>query len=357
MKVAIPRMKTPILLLIFKRPKTTRRVMAAISHARPSRLYVAADGPRAGRADEKLCEEARQIATSHGWPCTVRTLFRDRNLGCRVAVSTALDWFFEQEEQGIILEDDCVPSPTFFPFCNELLDRFRDDERIMCISGDNFQKGRFVTPHSYYFSRYMHCWGWATWRRAWSLYDREMSLWPEFRRSGGLEAWSDGQTSFEKYWEKIFDTAAAGKVDSWAYRFLFSCWVQGGLTCLPEKNLVANIGFGEDSTNTTCSDHWFAGLPAEDLQFPLRHPKIVVRDVQADRYSDRNVFLIAFEPSARDKAKAMLALIKKISFAERQPRDVRLGLPGTSKLAAMGRMLKRAVQRTLSSVRVELRRR
>src|SRR5262249_20722231 len=160
--------KIPVLFLIFNRPNTTARVMEAIRTAGPGRLYVAADGPRDGNADEaKRCAEVRRIATQVDWPCEVQTLFRERNLGCRQAVSSAITWFFEQEQEGIILEDDCLPSPSFFPYCAELLARFRNDERIMCITGCNFQQDMKGYPYSYYFSKYHHVWGWATWRRAW----------------------------------------------------------------------------------------------------------------------------------------------------------------------------------------------
>ena len=275
----------PVLLLVFRRPEVTRRMFETVRRARPARLYVAADGPRADHPGEAAaCEEARGIATDVDWPCTVHTLFQTRNLGCRIGVSTALDWFFEREESGIILEDDCVPSDSFFGYCAELLERYRDDSRIMSISGDNFQKGRRVTPYSYYFSRYMNCWGWATWRRAWLLYDREMALWPEFRDSGGLVAWSDGDEGFVRYWLEIFDAAAAGKFDSWAYRFLFTCWAYNGLTCLPAKNLVSNIGYAEDGTHTFDPNDGRAALPAYDLTFPLRHPGLVVRIPDADRF-------------------------------------------------------------------------
>jgi hypothetical protein len=286
-----------VLLLVFRRPEQTRRVFESVRRAKPSRLYVAADGPRPDRPGEAaLCEEARRIATNVDWPCTVRTLFRDHNLGCRMGVSTALDWLFEHEKEGVVLEDDCVASSSFFPYCAELLERYRDDERVMCISGDNFQRGRSVTPYSYYFSRYMHCWGWATWRRAWRLYDRNMELWPEFRDSGGLRAWSDGDEGFVRYWQATLDVAAAGKVDSWAYRFLFTCWANSGLTCLPARNLVSNIGYGEDATHTRGSGET---MPAEELELPLQHPPAICRHSGADKYEQQNVYGIADKPRLR----------------------------------------------------------
>ena len=152
-------LQAPALFLVFNRPDTTARVFEALRAARPARLYVAADGPRPNREGEAArCDDVRRIATQVDWPCKVTTLFRDRNLGCRIGVSTAIDWFFEHEEEGIVLEDDCLPSTSFFPYCAELLARYRHDERVMCVSGDNFQLGREVTQYSYYFSRNIHCW-------------------------------------------------------------------------------------------------------------------------------------------------------------------------------------------------------
>jgi hypothetical protein len=275
---------SPVLLLIFNRPDTTARVMEAIRGARPQRLYVAADGARNIAGEHEQCKEARCIATAVDWECEVKTLFRDVNLGCRFGVSTAIDWFFSHENEGIILEDDCVPSKSFFVYCDELLERFRHDNRIMCISGANFQQGRAVTPYSYYFSRYPHCWGWASWRRAWRHFDRRIDHWPAYRDSRALESWSDGDPTFVDYWTDTFDRVAAGGIDSWGYIWTLSCWAQHGLTCLPVKNLVTNIGFGANATHTTSATS-ASNLRREELEFPLLHPQFVARNVEADRFT------------------------------------------------------------------------
>jgi hypothetical protein len=284
-----------VLFLVFNRPHTTAQVMAAIRAARPARLYVAADGPREGHHGEpERCAEARRIATEVDWPCQVRTLFRDTNLGCRVGVSTAIDWFFEYEEEGIILEDDCVPSQSFFPYCAELLDRYRDDQRIMCISGDSFQNERPITPYSYYFSRYNHVWGWATWRRAWQLYDPRMEGWTKHTKRPLLEYWGEDDPGFVQYWTDIFDHVAAQKIDTWDYQWTFCCWAYRGLTCLPARNLVTNIGFGPDATHTQAL-HRSAHLRREEIEFPLRHPVIVMRDLRADRFTHIHHFGVRFD--------------------------------------------------------------
>jgi hypothetical protein len=284
-------LNSAVLFLIFNRPEITEKVFQEIRRAKPTRLYIAADGPRERNpADEILCEKAREIRNWIDWECEVRTLYQEKNLGCRVAVGLAIDWFFDHEEEGIILEDDCLPSQSFFIYCAELLEYYRDDKRVMCISGDNFQQGKSVTSDSYYFSKYSHCWGWATWRRAWAHYDRDMKLWNEFRDDGQLQVWSDGNNQFEQYWSQIFNSAAAGEINSWAYRWQFSCWSQNGLTCLPDKNLVKNIGFGDQATHTRESADWRDALQAENIEFPLTHPQNVIRNENADIITDSTCF-------------------------------------------------------------------
>src|SRR5258708_3549575 len=182
---------TPILFLIFNRPFPTRRVFAEIRKARPAKLFVAADGPRPDKPEDlETCRETREIIKDIDWPCEVQTLFRDKNLGCGVAVSGAITWFFQNVEQGIILEDDCLPDPSFFPFCTELLERYKDDERILLISGNFLQQKnkKFMVKASYYGTLIPHLWGWASWRRAWAKYDFNLTKWPEVKATKSLAA-------------------------------------------------------------------------------------------------------------------------------------------------------------------------
>ena len=289
--------QTPILLLIFNRPDKTKQVLDVLRKIRPAKLYVAADGPRDNHPDDvDKCMKAREVVEAD-WDCEVTVLFRGRNLGCREAVSTAISWFFNQVDEGIILEDDCVPSESFFGFCRELLERYRDDTRVMAISGDNHQDGRHVTDCSYYFSRYPHCWGWATWRRAWEKYDAEMSCWPECHAEKLLYDLSDNDHLFVNYWENIFNKVHAAEIDSWAYVWTFSCWASMGLTALPVKNLVKNIGHDVDATHTVNINEKFEAMQAEELSWPLVHPDRVVRHVAADFYTDMHVFGIGPERS------------------------------------------------------------
>ena len=280
--------KAPVLFLIFNRPDLTIQSFEAIRAARPDQLFISGDGPRPGKAeDPERVALARTVADEIDWDCEVRTRFLDRNLGCAHAVSSGIDWAFESVDELIILEDDCLPSKSFFPFCAELLVRFRADQRVFVISGDNFQQSTPRTPHSYYFSRYNFGWGWATWKRAWNHFDLDTSLWPEIRDGDWLVDILQDPLAIT-YWKDLFDQVHAGKIDTWDYQWTFACWMQSGLTVVPAVNLVKNIGFGEDATHTT--DESSSGPPAENLTFPLSHPPTVLRDDRADSLTQRNHF-------------------------------------------------------------------
>ncbi len=286
----------PVLLLIFNRPDLTEQVMEQIRKAEPPKLFVGADGPREDHpGDEKHCEQVRAVATQVDWDCEVHTLFRDENLGCKQAVSSAITWFFEHVEAGVILEDDCVPHPTFFPYCEELLGRYRDDERVMAISGDNFQPSDRTYDASYYFSIYNHVWGWATWRRAWEHYDGKISAWKSLKNKNWLKGWLGTEEEAE-HWRDIFDRVAREEIDSWAYPWTFACWKEHGLTILPAVNLVSNVGFENRGTHTKNRDSAAANLALQALPRPLQHPSSMVRDYKADRFTSRHHFGIQDHP-------------------------------------------------------------
>lgn len=281
-------MQSAVLLLVFNRPKHTARVFEAIRAARPTKLYVAGDGPRmCQEGDIESCDEVHSIVTRVDWPCELRTLFRKQNHGCKNGVASGINWFFDNEEQGIILEDDCVPHPDFFDFCDALLKRYADDERIWVITGDNFQNGRHRGEAAYYFSRYNHCWGWATWRRAWKHYRADIPFWSQWRRS---RRWNESLSDpvERRYWTRIFSQVFRGKIDSWAYPWTACVWYHGGLTATPNANLVTNIGFGEEATHTR-SGRYDTRVTSAALG-ELSHPLEVVRDADADRYTFENHF-------------------------------------------------------------------
>lgn len=277
-------LELPVLFLVFKRPETTKRVFEKIRDAQPPRLYVSADGPRENRLEEvKKCEEVRRITTNVDWNCEVKTLFRGDNLGAKVAVSKGIDWFFNEEEMGIILEDDCVPNDSFFSFCEELLYRYKDKEQVMTISGNNFQPKR-RTDNSYYFSRYMHCWGWASWKRAWKKFDIEMNKWPLMRKQNFIQKYLKSNKA-QEYWEKRFNGVYNGEIDSWAHIWQYSIWYNNGLNIIPEVNIVKNIGFGEDATHTLEGNNPDFGANNSQLIFPLSHPQKIEANEIADRYT------------------------------------------------------------------------
>jgi hypothetical protein len=275
----------PVSLFVFNRPELTERVLARIREAAPRLLFVVADGPRSDRLGEaEKCAEVRCIVEAGiDWPCEVIRDYSSVNLGCARRVSSGLDGVFAREEEVIILEDDCVPDASFFPYCTELLHRFRSDPRVGVIAGSNFQRGDVTGGMSYYFSRYPHCWGWAAWRRAWRTYDHAMAAWPEAKRNGWLQRFL-GDRHESSYWERIFDGVHAGLIDSWAYRWTFACWQNELLSALPAVNLVTNIGFGPAATHTR-RPHITSGSASSALLFPLRHPMQVERHTQADRYT------------------------------------------------------------------------
>lgn len=282
-------LKTPVAFLIFNRPHTTEKVFAEIAKAKPPKILVIADGPRADHPDDaEKCTATRAIIDRVDWDCEVLKDYSNVNLGCKRRISTGLDWVFETIEEAIILEDDCLPDPTFFRFCEELLEKYRDDKRIAMISGDNFQFGKRRTASSYYFSRYAHIWGWASWRRAWKNYDVNMKLWPEIRDGGYLQDCLE-DTKIIRYWKKIFENVYHNKIDTWDYQWLFTCWLQGMLTILPNYNLISNIGFTPEATHK--SDlNTYDNMKIGSMTFPILHPPFILRDSIADSITEKNMF-------------------------------------------------------------------
>lgn len=297
-------LSTPVAFIIFNRPDTTERVFAEIAKARPPKLLVIADGPRANRSGEaEKCVATRAIIERVDWPCEVLTNYSEVNLGCKRRVSSGIDWVFEQVEEAIILEDDCLPHPTFFRFCEELLSHYRDDDRIAVISGDNFQLGQKRTDASYYFSRYNHIWGWASWRRAWKYYDLEARLWPELRDGGCLDGLIPNPGE-RKYWAGAFEAVYQGHIDTWDYQWTLACWSQGMISVLPEVNLVSNIGFGADATHTRGASK-YADMPVAQMDFPLCHPHIVLPHPKADSFTSQSMFTTSMLRRILQKVRAI----------------------------------------------------
>jgi hypothetical protein len=280
--------KTPILFIIFNRRDVTGTVFNAIREIKPSKLYIVADGPRTDKIGEKeRCEETRKIVDSIDWKCEVFKNYSDINLGCKKRVSSGIDWFFENVEQGIILEDDCLPNKSFFRFCEEMLEKYKDEEKIGMISGDNFQFGKVKNEYSYYFSRYSHIWGWASWRRAWKNYDVDIKSWPQIKKENGLKSIFDNIKD-TYYWSSIFNDVHNNKIDTWDYQWSFICFVNNYLSVMPAVNLVSNIGFSPNGSTHTKRISKFSNMKTSELSFPLKIPKEIVRSTESDKITQRD---------------------------------------------------------------------
>lgn len=283
----------PVVFIIFNRPDTTARVFAEIARARPPKLLVIGDGPRPNRAGEaERVAQARAILDRVDWPCEVLTNFSETNLGCGKRVASGIDWAFEQAEEAIILEDDCLPDPSFFRYCQELLERYRDDDRVAMISGNNFLFGSGKMTDSYFFSRYNSIWGWASWRRAWRRYDRDASRWPSFLQEGKIEKLFRDREE-RRYWHRAFNGVYTGECDTWDYQWTLTGFVNETMCIMPEQNLVSNIGFGENATHTTDTTRIFANMATGSLRFPLRHPREVRVNAVADKRTAKKRFRVA----------------------------------------------------------------
>jgi hypothetical protein len=279
---------TPIGFLIFNRPDLTEIVFQSIAKVKPQKLFVIADGPRSVEEKEK-CDKTREVIKKIDWNCEVLTNFSDVNLGCGRRESSGFDWVFSQVDEAIFLEDDTLPNPSFFDFCQAVLQYYRYDERIMHICGDNsINQNR--TSDSYYFSKYTHNWGWASWKRAWKHYDYHMKTWPMFKESGLMKSIFDNPQE-QKYWTKIFEQMYQDPqvLDTWDYQWLYACWSQNGLAIAPNKNLISNLGFNrQDAAHTTKNDPR-SKLPTSDI-LEISHPALMVRHKEADSYTYNRIF-------------------------------------------------------------------
>jgi hypothetical protein len=278
---------TPILFLIFNRHDTTERVFQQIRAVQPRQLFVSADGPRLQKPEEyQKCAETRHIIEKVDWPCEVKTNFSEVNLGCRKAVSSGINWFFTYVTEGIILEDDCLPDISFFLFCETLLEYYRNNERIMHIGGANFQDGNTRGDGSYYFSNISHIWGWATWKRAWTLYDVHMKSYSEQIKQKILPRLIPDPSTCN-YWKKNFDLVYENKKDTWDFQWQYAITMNNGLAIIPNHSLISNIGFDRNATHTIDNFHTLANRPTSSITL-INHPALIVPDLSADRYTFNN---------------------------------------------------------------------
>lgn len=303
-------LRLPILVLGFNRPERLRELLLSLPLNRISQVFVSLDGPRGNRSsDVTSCAMSLQVAQEfqRSHPTTIRQA--KENQGTAIAVPAGINWFFEHVEYGIILEDDCKPSQSFFDFTAELLPLYEHDQRVLMVSGNNYYYDRLLDPNVYVFSRHGHIWGWATWRRAWEIYDHSMEDWSELRRSSWLEKVCSSNKTAVRYWRWVFDQTVRDRVEAWDYRWTFAMWKVGGLSIVPPRNLVENTGFDESSTNTTECPAWYHRIPRGPIQLPLLHPTKVEADEIMDRWTDINIF----ETDLRGLRRAKQAMLRSLA--------------------------------------------
>lgn len=276
-------MTPPVLLTIWRRPEATRRVLDRVREAQPGRLLIAGDGPGADADRATVMATRRLVEAGVDWDCDVETLYRDRNRGCRAAMSEALDWFFERVPEGIVLEDDCVPHRDFFGYCAELLDRYRDDDRVLHIGGDNSSHAAWGSDDSYRFVRWSKVWGWASWRRAWQQYDRDLHLWRARTRGGRARRVLPDRFDREVWVPRFERLRTEGRPDTWDYQWIATGLLHDGLAIVPRVNLVTNVGFGPEATHTRRAASPLAEQPTGPI-LPLHHPDTVALDEVTDRH-------------------------------------------------------------------------
>ncbi|MFA5953747.1 MAG: hypothetical protein WC812_04095 [Candidatus Pacearchaeota archaeon] len=293
---------TPILLIAFNRPDLVKKVFEEIKKAKPKKLFVSVDGPRNNEEKIKV-DEVKKIVSNVDWPCKLNKRFQDKNLGIIGGALGAIDWFFENVEEGIILEDDAIPNQDFFKFCSELLKKYRNDEKIMQINGCNFQRGWKREKYSYYFSKYAHTYGWATWRRARRKYDSKMQFYLELKKKKYFSDIFPNKIE-RKYILHIMDDAYFKIPEAIDTRWVYSVLINDGLCITPNENLVQNIGFGKDATHTKKSDSFFS-IPTNNLSFPLIHPQFIIRDRLSDERYAKWLF----------KNRVKKFIIKRFSFS------------------------------------------
>ena len=280
---------TPVILFCFNRPTTVQTVFAQIARLKPKKLYLVADGPRKNHPDDiMLCAQVQNIILAIDWECQISTLFFEDNQGCRKAFLQGLNWIFTQENHAIILEDDCVPDLTFFTFCQELLDLYEDQPQIMSIAGFRYLPDNINSAKSYCFSKYTQSWGWATWKRAWSLMDAELTTWDDLQQASWLDTYLLNQ-DYSTYWRHIFNKMKNG-MDTWDYAWIYSCWKNSGLTIHPNVNLISPIGFGLNATHNRDEAHPAAFRKTIPMAFPLRHPGEIILQNHFEEWVEEHYF-------------------------------------------------------------------
>lgn len=303
----------PILLINFNRPQKTKEVIEVIQQIKPSRIYFAVDGPRENHpTDRENCEQVKQLVSNLTWPCTVFTLFQEKNLGCGPAPASAISWLFEHEKWGIIIEDDCLPDPSFFSFAEELLKYYEHDERVMQISGSNYLPEVKPEPSaSYFFSSIGSIWGWATWRRAWKHYDYHVQDYESVKERGLLKDFFYNRKYTQyvmKMLQQAYDKDPA--MSTWDFQWDLAKHLNSGLVIVPATNLVKNKGFTADATHTKEAWPFYDKLKLVPMKFPLEHPKYVF----ASREYDEQYYVVFHERPLLGRVIKKLALLSGLTL-------------------------------------------
>ena len=297
---------TPVLFIVFNRINQTQQVFRILKLIKPKYLYISADGPRLNNKNdfEQTNLVRDHIINNINWDCDLKTLFHEKNQGCKKSVSSAINWFFKHEEMGIILEDDCVPSLSFFSFCECLLLKYKEDLRIWHISGANFQNNIIRGDGDYFFSRFNHVWGWATWRSRWTHFDLTMKSFKTFQSENAISNIFESKR-VQRYWLALLKSAHEDRIDTWDFQWTYTIWINSGLSIIPNKNLITNIGFGSEAVHSVNENQRMSNLSNLEISFPLQHPKFLLIDLAADFYSLKRIYV---------KGNIMKALMKIKSF-------------------------------------------
>lgn len=281
--------QVPVAIFIYKRQDNLNRLISVLRIVKPTKLYLVGDGPK-DSGEEKVVTETRALLESLiDWPCQIFKNYSNINLGLKERFKTGIDWVFSKEDKAIFIEDDCIPDPSFFKFCDQLLEKYQDDERIFSISGNNFLFGTDKSKDSYYFSKYPHIWGWATWKRSWDKYDSEIEDWQNRRDTSWIREVTGGFI-ISKFWKYIFNRLSTGKINTWDYQLTYASFKSRGLNIIPSVNLVTNEGYGADSTNIKSANKTI-GVPTVPMQFPLAHPTEQKINDTNDRQIENLVYL------------------------------------------------------------------
>lgn len=302
---------TPVLLITYKRLGTTKQVFEAIRQAKPPRLYIASNIGKDEQAIQQVKKVREFLEENIDWDCKVYKLYRDQHLSAKDSISGAIDWFFQNEKMGIILEDDCLPSQSFFWFCEGLLKKYADDMRVWHIGGSSTLSENILLNHdSYYFSNYNHIWGWAGWSNRWKMYDVNVSLFKEFSKNGFIENVTKDKL-LQKFWIDNFNSVYEKRIDTWDYQWYFTTWSNGGISIIPTVNLISNLGFGADATHTSDSSDKLSNMEKGEINLNLIHPNIMMPNIIYDNYNAKFLFGISYFSFYKNEVKKILKKIIK----------------------------------------------